>query len=384
MKYDDFINSPSGKLVPTLHNEQAFLPNLLPPAIDMGKIALDLANAMVAIGELRGACRRLPNPYLLIRPLQRLEAQTSSAMEGTFTTADELVLSEAGIGKEQKSEAREVANYIRALTWAVGELENLPLSSRLLSGAHKRLLAGVGRDRGQQKRPGEFKRDQNMIGGYKLKNARFIPPPPTETENAMFELEKYLNRLDKEAASALIDMALAHYQLETIHPFADGNGRIGRMLVSLMAITENLLEMPVLYLSPELEGRKDEYIDLMYQVSSTGAWEDWIRFFLEIIGKSCHRAVKTIDRVLELQVDFRTEASEVSRSNNILRVVDMLFENPVINPAIIVKEIGITDATARSLLRQLSQVGILHEMSIYHPTIWIAPGVINISTPEND
>lgn len=384
MKYDDFINSPSGKLVPTLHNEQAFLPNLLPPAIDMGKIALDLANAMVAIGELRGACRRLPNPYLLIRPLQRLEAQTSSAMEGTFTTADELVLSEAGIGKEQKSEAREVANYIRALTWAVGELENLPLSSRLLSGAHKRLLAGVGRDRGQQKRPGEFKRDQNMIGGYKLKNARFIPPPPTETENAMFELEKYLNRLDKEAASDLIDMALAHYQLETIHPFADGNGRIGRMLVSLMAITENLLEMPVLYLSPELEGRKDEYIDLMYQVSSTGAWEDWIRFFLEIIGKSCHRAVKTIDRVLELQVDFRTEASEVSRSNNILRVVDMLFENPVINPAIIVKEIGITDATARSLLRQLSQVGILHEMSIYHPTIWIAPGVINISTPEND
>ncbi len=370
--------------MPTIHGERAFVPNPLPPEFDMGEIALELANAMAAIGELRGACRRLPNPYILIRPLQRLEAQTSSAMEGTYTTADELVLTEAGFSKEPKSDAREVANYSRALAWAVQELDKLPLSNRLIRGAHERLLTGVGQGRGQDKRPGQFKSDQNMIGGFRLDTARFIPAPPKEAENAMFELEKYLNRSHKEGASPLLDMAFAHYQFETIHPFADGNGRIGRMLISLMALTEKLLEMPVLYMSPDLESRKDEYIDLMYRVSSKGAWEEWIRFFLKVLELSCNRAVSTIDRVIELQKDYHDRATAISRSNNILSVIDMLFENPAINAKMIVENIGVTDATARNLLQQLEDANIVGELAHYYPAIWVAPEIVSASSPNPD
>ncbi len=382
MNHADFEDSPSGQLVPTLYGEKAFVPNLLPPALDLGEIALGLSDARGAIGELRGACRRLPNPYILIRPLQRLEAQTSSAMEGTYTTTDELVLTEAGVIKKQKSEAIEVANYAHALAWAVKELQVLPLSNRLLRGAHEHLLSGVGSDRGQNKLPGQFKTDQNMIGGFKLSSDRFIPAPPTEAGNAMSDLEKYLNREDKRDSAPLIDMALAHYQFETIHPFADGNGRVGRMLISLMAITEGLLEMPVLYMSPDLEHRKDEYIDLMYRVSSKGAWGDWLNFFFEVLAHSCHRAVATIDRVLEKQTEYQTRATNASRSNNMVAVVNMLFESPVIYPQRIVDEVGITDAAARGLLKQLTTIGILVKVPGFYPAIWIAPEISAISNPD--
>ena len=342
-----------------------------------------MGDAGAAIGELRGACRRLRNPYILIRPLQRLEAQTSSAMEGTYTTNDELVLAEVGVGKALKSEAFEVANYTRALSWALDELPTLPLSGRLLRGIHERLLRGVGRERGQDKRPGEYKRDQNMIGGFDLERARFIPPPPREAEDAMAALERYLNRDDKTGSSPLIDMALAHYQFETVHPFADGNGRVGRMLISLMAMTEGLLDMPVLYMSPELETRKDQYIDLMYQVSSQGAWSEWIKFFLNLLALSARRTVTTIDRILKLHEDWEKRAREISRSSNMLAVVDMLFNAPAIRARNIVDEVGITDAAARNLLRRLVKAGILIEATGYYPTIWLARELIEVSRPES-
>jgi Fic family protein len=381
VRYADFDASPSGKLIPTVFEAKAFLPNALPPNLDLGAVALVLADAMAAIGELRGACRRLVNPYVLIRPLQRLEAQTSSAMEGTHTTNQELVLAEAELDRDPTFDAIEVNNYIRALSWAEKELEKLPLSGRLLRGAHGILLSNVGRGRGQDKRPGEYKRDQNMIGGLTLDTARFIPPPPREAEEAMADMERFIHRNDKSSSSPLIDLAYVHYQFETIHPFADGNGRVGRMLISLMAMTEGLLDYPVLYMSPELEAQKDDYIDLMYDVSCKGGWESWVKFFLLTLSHSARRTIATIDRVLTLQEAYRSRVSAISRSSNLLSVVDMLFDSPVVRPKKITEKLGVTDAAARNLIRQLVDVDILVEVPDRYPAVWIALEVAKVSEP---
>lgn len=367
--------------MPTLFGAKAFIPNPLPPALNLGRVAPSLGIASAAIGELRGACRRLSNPYMLIRPLQRLEAQTSSAMEGTFTTSDELALAESGLEKNVRSEAIEVANYTRALSWAENELKTIPLSGRLLRGAHSVLLKGVGGDRGQNKLPGEFKRDQNMIGGTRLESARFVPPPPEQSVRAMSAFETYINRPEKNPGMALIDIALAHYQFEAIHPFADGNGRVGRILISLMAMTEGLLGAPVLYMSPELESRKDTYIDLMYAVSARSEWENWIEFFLEVATLSAQRTVHTIDRLLALNESYHDKVKAVSRSSNTLSIIDMLFRSPIIQAKTVVSELRVTDAAARKMLRLLTEIGILKERSDHYPTAWIATEIISVSRP---
>lgn len=382
MRYEDFEQSPAGRLVPTVFDARAFVPNPLPPEIDLGPLALVLGDARGAIGELRGACRRLRNPYILIRPLQRLEAQTSSAMEGTHTTTDELALAEAGLEKDLRTDAIEVANYTRALRWAESQMAALPIAGRLLKGAHERLLRGVGQGRGQDKRPGEYKRDQNMIGGTRIDNARFIPPPPKEAEDAMADLERYINREGRTPTQALLDLALVHYQFETIHPFADGNGRVGRMLISLMPVSDGLLDVPALYMSPELETRKPEYIDLMYNVSSKGAWLDWIGFFLEIATLSANRTVRTIDRVLALEADYRDRAMKASRSNNLLAVIDMAFDSPVVTAKSVEDHVGVTNPAARNLIRQLVELGVLTEIEGAYPTRWAARELIDLSRPD--
>jgi len=382
VRYSDFADTPSGRLVPTVYGQRAFVPDPLPPELDLGALALDLAEAMATLGELRGACTLLANPYILIRPLQRLEAQTSSAMEGTYTTADALAMAEAGVARSPTAEAKEVNNYIRALAWGVEQLKSLPVSVRLMKGAHRILLEGVGAGRGRDKQPGEFARDQNMIGGASIETARFIPPPPKETLECMSALEKYINRDDKRRAQALIDIALVHYQFETIHPFADGNGRVGRMMISLMAISEDLLNIPALYMSPEFERNKESYIDHMYNVSARSAWVPYLRMFLNTATESCRRTIGTIHRILDLQQRYHARAREVSRSNNMNAVVDMLFEAPVIQPKHIVDRLGITDAAARNLLRQLTETGILDEVRDMYPTVWFAGELIDVSRPR--
>jgi Fic family protein len=302
-------------------------------------------------------------------------------MEGTYTTSDELAVAEAGIGLNTQSDAVEVANYTRALAWAENELATLPVSARLMRGAHEILLRGVGGERGQDKLPGEFKRDQNMIGGRKLEAARFIPPPPEYALHAISALEKYINRPTKSPGLALVDLALVHYQFETIHPFADGNGRVGRMLISLMAMTEGLLDMPVLYMSPELETRKEDYIDLMYAVSARGEWENWIDFFLSVAELSAKRATTTIDAILALHTKYVSRVKSASRSSNLLSIVDMLFRSPVVQAKTITAAIGVTDAAARNMLKQLDALEIVKESSAYYPTAWIARELIEVSRP---
>ncbi len=383
MNYDDFVHTSAGYLVGTLYNEKAFVPHPLPPKIDFSKIALDMAHATGKLGELRGACRRLPNPYIFISPLQRLEAQTSSAMEGTHTTADKLALAEAGVSDEDDSETREVSNYIGALRQATKSLEDFPITHRTLRQAHLTLLNGIGKTRGEDKRPGEFKRDQNMIGGRTLQSARFIPPPPAETLDCISRLEEFINS-ERDPKYALLDVALVHYQFETIHPFADGNGRVGRMLISLMAVSKGLLDVPALFVSPALEGVKDEYVERLYRVSAFSEWNEWLNFFFQAIAKTAEDTVATIDRIINLQEEYKSRAGSVSTSSNLLAVVDMLFETPVVRPKAIVEKIGITDAAARTLLARLCEVNILHEFKGVYPRAWIATELIRLSEPRTE
>jgi Fic family protein len=377
MRYADFETSPAGHLVPTLYNERAFVPNQLPPRLDLGQLTVPLSKAMQAIGELKGACRRLSNPYILIRPLQRSEALTSSAMEGTYTTDDELLLADSGLQTRQSDETREVNNYIRALSAALYAVRDEPITNRRLREAHGTLLSGLSGTRGANKLPGEFKRDQNMIGGLTLQTARFIPPPPQQTLDCMSALERFINEPDNQNSVPLIDIGLAHYQFETIHPFADGNGRVGRMLISLMAVKSGLLDAPTLYLSPVIEGRKDEYIDLMYAVSSKGAWADWLRFFFDVVAESCAITIATIDRLLKLQENYRKTVAETVRSANALALIDMIFEKPLVSVKEVSERLRLTDPGARRILSKFCEMDILYEYTGIYPRAYLAHGIVD-------
>lgn len=373
----------TGRLVETPYVVKAFIPNPLPPHLDYARLTVPLASATQAVGELKGASRRLTNPYILVRPLQRREALTSSAMEGTFTTEDDLLLTDAGITEAKDQASIEVRNYLRALTDTIRLLrdENLPICHKLIRRSHETLLSGVGSHRGAHRAPGQYRDDQNAIGGAKrgIENARFIPPPPDAALKCMDELEAYINRPERDSTPPLIDIGLVHYQLETIHPFSDGNGRVGRMLISVMAVERGLFDTPLLYLSPELEDRKDEYIDLMLKVSTEGAWEDWLEFFLDAVQKSAISSIKVVDRLIKLQESYRERVTVLSRSANPIGLVDMLFESPVITVRDVQDKFSVTYRAARKTIDRLIECKILMEMDRFHPTVFVAPEIMRIA-----
>lgn len=373
----------TGTLVATPYEVKAFVPNALPPDLDYARLTVPLARATQAVGELKGASRRLTNPYILVRPLQRREALTSSAMEGTFTTEDELLLTDAGIEEAGDQAAIEVRNYLRALTESIRLLreDGLPICHKLIKRSHEILLSGVGSYRGAHRAPGEYRDDQNAIGGARrgIEHARFIPPPASEALRCMDDLEAYINRSDRNMTPALIDIALVHYQLETIHPFLDGNGRVGRMLISLMAVERKLFDAPLLYVSPELESRKDDYIDLMLKVSVEGAWEEWLIFFLDVVERSAISSIKVVDKLISLQERYRELMTARSRSANPVGLVDLLFENPIITVRDVQDKFSVTYRAARNTIDRLIEGGILVEIKRYHPTVFIAPEIMKVA-----
>lgn len=381
MNLSDFTEDAPGRFVPTINDAKAFVPAPLPPRIDMNEVAETMAEAVLAVGELKGACRRLRDPSILIAPLQRREALTSSAMEGTFSTQDAVILAERGIERADDDATREVRNYIRALNDAAAALESLPICHRILTDAHRTLLSGVSHHRGAQKRPGEYKPDQNWIGGRTIETARFVPPPPNDAKRCMDSLEQYLNRENRKFP--LVDVALVHYQFETIHPFMDGNGRVGRMLISLMAIESGLLEMPVLYISPVLEHRKDEYIDLMFNVSAKGEWHPWLNFFFARAAESCRETIATIDRLIALQEHYRSIAAAATRSAGALTLVDHLFERPAISVNDAKDVLGVTYPAARRTIDRLAEHGILEEYPGAYPTLFLARGILDAAAPPD-
>lgn len=381
-----FGDRSTGQLVETSHNVSAFIPDPLPPEIDLASMIVPLQNARDAIAELRGASRRLNNPYILVRPLQRREALTSSAMEGTFTTDDDLLIADAGIDEGSDQASIEVRNYLRALTESVRMMQEdgLPICHKVIRTAHDILLSGVGSHRGANRNRGSYKTEQNAIGGARrgIEHARFIPPPPAQTQQCMDQLEAYINREDRDETPPLIDMALVHYQLEAIHPFSDGNGRVGRMLISLMAVERGLFETPLLYVSPELEGRKDEYIDLMLAVSTDGNWGDWISFFLDVVEQSARSSIRVVDRLIDLQASYRERITRATKAANAVGLVDILFDTPLVTVRDVQNAFGVTYRAARNTIEKLIEQEVLFEISRVHPTVFIAPEIMRIADQE--
>ena len=377
MDKNGFNANATGTLIPTIGGRKAFVPNPLPPAtIDVARFLPELTRATQAVGELKGIGRSVPNPLLLIRPLQRREAVSSSGMEGTYTTLTDLFLFEAGASEAAtRGDNREVLNYVRALEGAIDGLASLPISTRLIRDAHRVLLTGVARNRGAAVDAGELKRDQNWIGGGgRIDSARFIPAPPTETPRALDTLMGFVNR--EERPAPLIDAALAHYQFEAIHPFADGNGRVGRMLITLMLIDNGTLPMPLLYMSPYLERHKDRYIDLMYAVSRDGAWEEWIAFFLNAVAESAAETIAVVERLQDLQRDYRGRFQTARRSALMLRIVDLAFERPVRSITDFAEALGVSYQGAANNINELIAQGVAEEVGGTYPKLIRFPGVL--------
>jgi Fic family protein len=379
MNSSDFTDLAPGRLVPTTHGCVAFVPAPLPPAnLVLESLVPLLSRATRALGELSGIGRTLPNPYLLIRPFMRKEAAASSKIEGTVTTLSELFLFEADeMTSRAPADAREVINYVRALEYALEKLDELPISQRLIREAHRILMTGVASHRGAQIVPGEFRGDQNWIGARLIANARFVPPPPQEVPEAISDLEKYINKPEDSLPMA-IKMTLVHYQFETIHPFPDGNGRVGRMLMPLMICESKELSQPLLYLSSYLERNYTEYIDRMFAVSTRGEWEQWIEFFLAGLEQTCNDAIAKAQALQDLQAKYRAKIQQARSSALLAKIIDMIFESPAVTIPYVAGRLGISYNSVKKHVSRLKADEILFDSDYGRPRVWFAKDVIEI------
>lgn len=347
----------------------AFVPAVLPPSLDFSpELIQSLSSADRALGELAGLGRMLPNPDLLITPFVRREAVLSSRIEGTQADVADLYAYEAGQlpipGFEPtvpESDVREVFNYVRALEYGVQRLSSLPVSLRLMRELHERLMDGV---RGEHLTPGEFRRSQNWIGtpGCTLNEATYVPPPISEMNACLHALEAYIHE-ETPRYPPLIRTALLHYQFEAIHPFLDGNGRIGRLLITLLLMHWELLPMPLLYLSAYFEQNRQSYYDHLAAVSYAGEWERWLRFFLDGVTQQAQDAAKRAKRLQDLRESWHARVREQLGTGLMHDTVDFLAERPIISANAIVTRLGVTHATAMSTLRRLDSLGIVAEIT---------------------
>jgi Fic family protein len=355
----------------------AFVPDPLPSFWETpSSIWPLLASAREELARLDGAGRYMPSYNLLLRPLQRRESLKSSSLEGTYATPQQLLLFEIE-PMEPKSiydplnSQQEVWNYNRALDLALQLLETKPLSLNLMRDIHRTLLSGV---RGSQRDPGNFRRSQVHIGSDK----RFIPPPPQEMMNCLFDLEKFIH--SSPAIDPLILCFMVHYQFETIHPFLDGNGRVGRLLLSLMIYQQCKLNKPWLYLSAFFDKYKNEYIDLLFQVSTKGNWQDWIVFCIRGTIEQSTDALDRVHKLLKLQTEYREILNQVGGNIRLHRLIDHLFESPVITVSQFAKICDIHYNTARSDIERLVKANILVEYDeVQRPKIYFASSIFKIA-----
>lgn len=359
MNPDDFRASPSGRLVPTIQNCFAFVPHPLPPpTINRPALLPLIARASKALGELSGIGRTIPNPYLLIRPFLRVEAVASSRIEGTVTSLSELFMLEAG-AENVRADTREVNNYTRALQRGLERVGELPVSKRLIRELHEVLMTDVAPSRGGRFQPGEFRTDQNWIGARLIQNAKFIPPTPQEAMTALDDLEQYIHQRDDELP-LIVRLALIHYQFETIHPFPDGNGRVGRLLIPLILCERKELSQPLLYLSTYFEKHYTAYVDAMYDVSRIGAWDKWIAFFLEGVESCCYDAIAKAHALQDLYRNYHARVQKVRSSALLGRIIDNLFAIPVTTTPHMVELLGISYNSAKKNIQRLVDAGILY------------------------
>jgi Fic family protein len=374
----DFINGKSGQLVQTSRGYTAYVPNPLEPKIELTlSIVKELSSADRALSELAGIARTLPNPHILIGPFLRREAVLSSRIEGTQASFSDLLFFEAARLREKEvPDVREVSNYVKALEYGLARLSTLPISLRLTREMHQRLMMGV---RGESQTPGEFRRSQNWIGpaGCTLSDATYVPPPVEEMDSALDGFEKYLHAPSE--MPALIRLALIHYQFESIHPFLDGNGRVGRLLVTLLLCAEKLLPQPLLYLSAYFERYRDDYYHHLLAVSQKGAWEQWIQYFLKAVAVQSADAIQRIDQLLSLRQSYRTRLQQARASTLLLQLVDELFSYPAITNPAVSERMKITPRSSQLNIDKLVQKGILREATgRQRNRVYVATEIVDI------
>lgn len=365
MQPTDFSRDKWARLVRGPEGYWACVPQNLPPRLHLDwALAAALSDADRALGELAGAARRLPNPHLLIGPFIRREAVLSSRIEGTQASLSDLFYFEAAAtplpDRRPVSDVREVSNYVRAMEYGLNRLAELPLSLRLLRELHGKLMEGV---RGEHQTPGDFRRSPNWIGppGCALTDASYVPPPVPEMMEALGDLEKYLHA--RSPLPPLIRVALVHYQFEAIHPFLDGNGRIGRLLITLLLCHDGVLPEPLLYLSAYFERLRDKYYACLLGVSQRGAWHEWIAFFLAGVAEQARDALWRTSQLHELWASYRTKLARARVSALLLRLVDELFAAPVITIPRAAKVLDVTPRSARLNIEKLVRAGIIDEVT---------------------
>ncbi len=373
---DDFVMSAPGELILTPQGHLAFVPAPLPPKIPLSwALVNQITEADRALSELVGIARNLPNEHLLIRPFLRREALLSSQIEGTQTSLSELFFFEASGSREPPTpDVEEVINYVAALEYGLRSLTERDMTLSLMRNIHHQLLQGV---RGSSKSPGQFRKEQNWIAapGSQLQQARYVPPPPLQMMDALQAFEAFVQQQSE--LPALVRMALIHYQFEAIHPFEDGNGRIGRLLIPLLLCKEGLLPRPLLYLSAYFEKHRQEYMDGLLAVSQQGAWEAWIQFFLQGVAEQSRDAVTRSDRLLGLWRRYREQLQQSRASALTLRLVDELFAAPAVTVPVLAKQLQITQHSAQNLVDRLVTSEILAEATgRQRNRVYVAPDIL--------
>jgi Fic family protein len=342
---------------------RAFVPPPLPPEppIDVLSLLDRLSVAERALGRLDGITMLLPRQELFLYMYVRKEAVLSSQIEGTQSTLSDLLRfeTEAQAG-EPVDDIREVSNYVDAMMFGLERLQELPLSLRLIREMHARLLQS---GRGGTKNPGEFRRSQNWIGGTRPGNALFVPPPVTELDAALAALEAFMHE-DQSRLPALIKAGLLHVQFETIHPFLDGNGRIGRLLVTLYLCVHGVLRKPLLYLSLYLKTRRTDYYRLLQEIRERGSWEAWLEFFLEGVAETANQAFDAATRIVDL---FKHDRDRIiagsERAGSALRIHDLMQQKPFVTSNQLVERTGLSSPTVNAALADLERLGIVEEVT---------------------
>ncbi len=386
MRDTDFTDASPGQLVAaqTLDGSYwpAFVPHPLPPELTWtdATVAL-LSQADRALSRLNGRAASMPNPHLLIGPMTTREAVASSSIEGTTSDFPDLYQFQLDGTAPDRDDAEEVDNHVRAMQLGLQRLQQLPMSLRLIRDVHRELMSGT---RGGNRRPGEFRASQVVIGGRRgIRYARYVPPPPGEMTTALYALEEFT--VSDSPLPMLVQAALIHYQFEAIHPFEDGNGRTGRVLITLLLCERDYLQHPWLYVSDYFAKYRQEYLDLLLGVSLRGEWDSWLRFFLMTVAAVAVDALARIENLDNISSDYRGRVRSHRTAGTAFRLIAALFELPYITSPRVQSLLGLSHTSAQGHLSRLVDAGILAPVGERRrPQLYVAPGILNAIAEEPD
>lgn len=354
----------AGRYVKQRTGYAAFIPEPLPPdpPVALDGLQAFLSRADQAVGRLDGVIQTVPNPDFFVYMYIRREAVLSSQIEGTQSTLEDLLaveLEPRPAWRHLPQDVDEVVRYVHAMNYGLSRLSDLPLSLRLITEIHRELLTG---GRGAHHLPGDFRQSQNWIGpeNASLADATFVPPPVHEMKQALDNFERFLHQ---DELPALMHAGLAHAQFETIHPFLDGNGRVGRLLITFLLVYRGVLHRPLLYLSVYLKRHRAEYYDRLMAIRNSGDWESWLRFFLTGVAQTAEEATSTARAILELREEHRHRIQEQTTGVNGLRLLDVLFERPLVHVNLVKDRLGISFVTANRLVEQLEGLCVVEEIT---------------------